>query len=114
MKPDSALTCEKGNEPNPSVVIRRKLQLALTFLKSRDLEQANAVLKEVIRIDPENADALHLLGMIAHDSGKSDTAVDLIRRAVSLDPIQPMFYNNLGNVFLSQGDLDSAAACFQD
>jgi protein O-GlcNAc transferase len=93
--------------------IQRELQLALKRYESGDLKKAESIFEKILKIDPENADALHLLGMIAYQSGKSDRAINLIRRAVSSNSAQPMLYNNLGYVFLAEGDLGDAVVCFK-
>jgi|TARA_Y100000031_G_C8111095_1_gene333503 Tfp pilus assembly protein PilF len=41
--------------------------------------------------------ALHLLGVIANQVGKHDTAIDLITRALAIKPDYAKTHNNLGN-----------------
>ena len=44
--------------------------------------------ERILESDPGHPDVLHLSGVIAHHSGKSDTAIDLISRAIQIDPEQ--------------------------
>ena len=93
--------------------IQSLLQLAVKHQQDGDLTNAEMLYKKILRIDPENADALHLLGLVGHQSGKLDLAITLINRAISIDPGQPEIYNNLGNVYLTERDLVRAENCFQ-
>ncbi len=60
-----------------------------------------------------DADALHLRGVIAHRAGRHELAADLIRRAVALEPKNPSFHHNLGNVLQIMGKFAEAAVCFK-
>jgi protein O-GlcNAc transferase len=62
--------------------------------------------------DPRHADALHFLGVLAHQVGHNDKAVDLIGRAIAQNGQVPAFHNNLGNAFKAQGKLQEAAASY--
>ena len=77
---------DNGLEPTRTFEAQKNLTLAVKLYRAGDSQKAEVFFNKVLEIDPENADALHLLGMIAYDSGKTDKAVDLIRRAGSLDP----------------------------
>ena len=76
------------------------------------LEDAQNLYAEILKIDPNHPDALHLLGLIAHQSDKNDLAADLITRAIDIDPDQALFHCNLGNVLTSSGDLKRAIASY--
>lgn len=56
---------------------------------------------------------MHFLGVIAHQTGKSGIAIDLINKAVQNDPNNPVYYNNLGYVLKDQGKLSEAITCFR-
>ena len=59
--------------------------------KTREAERAyRSILKE----QPNNADALHLLGILAIQVGKNQPAADLIERAIKVDGKRPEFYIN--------------------
>jgi len=54
---------------------------------------------QILRISPRNADALHLTGVLANQKGENATALDLIKKAVHIFPQNPIYHNNLGNVY---------------
>jgi cytochrome c-type biogenesis protein CcmH/NrfG len=47
-----------------------------------DLARADALYRRVLAVDPEHPDALHLHGVVAHQRGRHQAAVEHIRRAV--------------------------------
>jgi tetratricopeptide (TPR) repeat protein len=75
--------------------------------------EAEALYRRILDSDPNQADALHLLGMIYYERGLNDAAARLIARAVELRPDISMFHNNLGNVLLAQGRPAEALLCFE-
>jgi predicted O-linked N-acetylglucosamine transferase (SPINDLY family) len=78
------------------------------------LPQAEQLYRQILAHQPQHADAMHQLGLIAYQVGQSDIAVDLIRRAIALNPNLPEPHSNLGNIFTDKGQLDEAiAACRQ-
>jgi predicted TPR repeat methyltransferase len=76
------------------------------------LEEAQAGYRKVLQLQPEHADALHMLGVIAYQGGQHDEALSLILRAGKLMPPNAGVYTNLGNVLQARGQLEEAAAAF--
>ncbi len=60
--------------------------LALQHHQAGRLADAEALYRQILSEQPNDLDALHLLGVIAYQTGRNDVAVDLIRRAIDLDP----------------------------
>ncbi len=78
------------------------------------LAEAEACYRRVLAGQPDHADALHLLGVIAHQVGRHDLAVELIRQAIKRDGRNPVYFSNLGVALKAQGRLDEVvAACRQ-
>lgn len=86
------------------------MQHALDHHRAGRLAEAEALYRQVLQQQPDHADALHNLGLLAHQVGRHDVALDLIRRALVLCPAAPHYHLNLGQVWLSMGKLDEAAA----
>lgn len=72
------------------------LQQAVALHQRGSLAQAETLYGEVLRRDPANFDALHLLGVIARQAGACDEAVRLIGEAVAIDADQAIAHCNLG------------------
>jgi protein O-GlcNAc transferase len=72
------------------------------------LAEAERIYQDVLRIDPRQPTALHLLGVIAHQAGNNDVAIGLIGEALLIDPDYADAHNNLGNAFQVLGRLGEA------
>ena len=68
--------------------------------------------RQGLNLDPNNPDALNVLGILCQQEGQTKEAVQYLRRAVELRPNTADFVNNLGIVELEQGDLEAAASAF--
>jgi len=97
---------------NSSPLISRIFQTASEHFQAGRLLDAENAYKLVLQSIPEHPDALHYLGIISHQSGKGDDAVELIKRAINSKPSAPM-YCNLGIVLQSRGNFDDAIANYQ-
>ena len=113
MQQSIASTSGEGEGATHSSIIQNHLQLAVKLHQNGELTKAETLYSEILKIDPENADALHLLGVVVHHFAKPDLAITLIERAISIDSGQSVFYNNLGNVFLTEKNLGEAENFFQ-
>ena len=67
----------------------------------------------MLGIDPQNADALHLLGVSVYQSEQYDIAINLITQAIQIDSTKPLFFTNLGNAFQKQGKLEKSVQVYQ-
>ena len=92
----------------------RALQIAAALHRAGDLAGAQALYREVLERDPDNPDALHLLGVIASQQGNHDDARELIGRAISRQGRTAAFHASLGRVFRQLGRAREAEACFRD
>jgi len=97
----------------PEVVDSAILERALEHHRAGRLPEADLLYRDLLARDPNCADALHLLGVVAHQTGRHESAVELMRRAATLAPDNPAIYSNLGNLFNEQGQLDEAQTCLE-
>jgi Tfp pilus assembly protein PilF len=67
---------------------------------------------KILASEPNHADAVHLLGVIAHQFGRHELAVELIRQAIQQNG-KPDYFFSLGNVFHSHGKLDETVAAYR-
>jgi Flp pilus assembly protein TadD len=76
------------------------------------LDEADQGYRAVLAEAPWHPVALHLAGVVAQQRGRHAEAVDLISRAIGLDPRPPEFHLNLGTALQSQGLFAAAEQCF--
>ena len=68
-----------------------RLQEGISLHQEGKLDQAELIYQQILQVNPENAEVLHLLGMIAYQVEKYDLAVNLINQAIEIDNSQPVF-----------------------
>ena len=62
----------------------------------------------VLAADPQRAEAWHLSGLLAHQTGHSEEALNYLQRAIELDADNPEFYCNLSAISLALGAPETA------
>lgn len=126
----------------------QKLQDAMDHQGKGENEQAHKIVKEVLRDEPDNVNALHVMGGLlnvdkAHndaeavlrravelapdfavawstlavslkEQSKYAEAVDCMEKAISLDPMNPEWHHNLGNIYLTSGNEEKALGAFRE
>jgi predicted TPR repeat methyltransferase len=93
--------------------IEDAVKAAIDLHKRGYLSEASIIYDEILEIAPESADALHYKGLIQHQLGESEIAIELIRRALKLAPVYPDALNNLGNILRESGHLEDARDCYR-
>ena len=77
------------------------------------LDQAARIYDEVLAADPQQPDALHLLGAVDAQRGRYEPAIERIRAAIALAPRQAQYWNNLGIALQGKGEIAEAEAAYQ-
>jgi tetratricopeptide (TPR) repeat protein len=93
--------------------ISEALAIAIQHHQAGRLQAAEQIYRQILQAEPTQADAIHLLGVIAYQVGKHELAVEYIGRAIGLKGNVADFHNNLGNALKNQGKLDEAIACYR-
>jgi Tfp pilus assembly protein PilF len=86
---------------------------ALRHHQAGRLAQAERIYRQILAIDFQHADSLHLLGMIELQAGRHEAAGEMIRQAIAIDDRQAAYHSNLGTVLQGQGKLDEATARYR-
>jgi protein O-GlcNAc transferase len=97
----------------PELRADQAFALALEHHRAGRLAEAERGYRAILQIQPEHADSLNLLGLIAMQTGNLDHAFTLVQRAVTLRPDAPLCRNNLGQVLERLGRDDEAAHCYE-
>jgi len=75
------------------------LAKALSLHQEGKLDEASALYRKILALNPRNADALHLLGVIELQRKNPSAAIELIDRAIEIDPNNAVFFSNRGLAF---------------
>ena len=67
------------------LTMQRALDLAVEHHKAWDLPRAENIYNQILESDPDQPQALHLLGVIAHQAGQNEKAIDFISKAIVLN-----------------------------
>src|SRR3984885_8154645 len=92
----------------------QKAARAATLIQTGKLDEAEALLWDVLTRHPENAEALNLLGSIRIQQKRFAEAETLLRRAISLAPNLLPAYMNLARLFHAQAETDKEIAALLD
>ena len=87
-----------------------QLQQALELHGRGNLDQAAALYVNVLAVQPDNYNALHMLGILRFQQGRCADAVEHIGAAVKLVSTDPMSWSNLGTALERLGRYEEALA----
>lgn len=74
---------------------------------------AEDLYRQLLRLQPENADLVHLLGILAFNTNRQDEGRALIERSVAMNPGMARYHSNLGSLLVDLREYDRAVACFE-
>jgi tetratricopeptide (TPR) repeat protein len=70
---------------------------------------AERTMRQLIDVDPANAEALNYLGYLLANQGRQlDEAIRLVQRALDADPGNPSYLDSLGWAYFHRGDMEQA------
>lgn len=93
--------------------IDKVLKDAIQRHRGGDLAHAEATYEYVLKKDPNNHEALHFMGVLKHQRGDSDGALELIDKALELSPDYVDARNNRGNIHKHNARLEAAEADYR-
>ena len=86
-----------------------QLSLADLYNNAGRKTDAERTIRQLVAIEPGNADALNYLGYLLADSGRQlDEAIRFVRRALDIEPNNPNYLDSLGWAYYRRGDYDEA------
>lgn len=88
--------------------IQADIQRALTLAHQDRDEEALQVTREILEIDPERAEVLHLRGDILFRLSRNEEAIEALNRARTLAPWMGRPIRTLSRIYLERGDASKA------
>lgn len=95
------------------MITAEALAHALQLHRAGALAEAEQLYLQILLAQPDHGDVLHLLGVLAYQTGRLDEAADRIGKALAVRPAFPEALGSLGNVLKRQGRLDDAIDCLR-
>ncbi|MCH2550136.1 MAG: tetratricopeptide repeat protein [Alphaproteobacteria bacterium] len=92
--------------------IKEALDVAVEHHNAGRLSEADNIYRLVLNKLPNQHIALNLSGLILHQTGKSEMAVDQIKKAIDSNPKYTHAYNNLGTILMDLNRFEEAAQNF--
>lgn len=95
------------------MTVSEAFKFALQKHQEGNLAEAEQIYQKILAIQPDHADSLHLLGVIAQQMGKYDVGADMIRKAIALEPNTSIFYSNLGIALFKMNRFSEAVDAYR-
>ena len=93
--------------------IRQALEAAVSLHRAGRFQAAETAYREILEREAGNPDALHLLGVLAAQTGEPDRAAELIRRAIRVFPASAEFHANHALALRKAGRLVEAVPAYR-
>jgi protein O-GlcNAc transferase len=88
------------------------LEDALSLHEQGRLTEAAALYRKMLAQNPGDAGALHLLGVVEYQRNNPAAAIELIGRAIRINPRNAIFFSNLGLAYRALGRVEEALASY--
>jgi tetratricopeptide (TPR) repeat protein len=89
------------------------LSNAIAHHQRGELEPAERIYRAILSEQPEDPEALQLLGVVLLQRGHPQQAIQLIERAIALVPSIAAYHANLAEAYRAVGQAQHAIACLQ-
>ncbi|MCB0153308.1 MAG: tetratricopeptide repeat protein [Anaerolineae bacterium] len=99
--------------PQPPAAASEILPQAFALHRAGDLDRAEALYRQILDSTPDRAEALHLFGLLLHQRGQSQQAIEQIQQAISRDSSTALYYSSLALVYTDLNDIEQAIINYQ-
>ncbi|OYY59115.1 MAG: hypothetical protein B7Y05_07100 [Polynucleobacter sp. 24-46-87] len=89
------------------------LDQVLHYLRAGNLESAELLLKQIIKVKSNHSEALRLHSVIYSQKGENKLALEIIQKAITADKRNGIAYSNQGNIQLKLGMTLEAVASYE-
>lgn len=99
-----------GAAANSQVNVPALMQSATQHHNAGLLHEAERLYKQILQVQPHHPDALHLIGLLAAQTGRLEEAIVLASAAIALHPAAPDYFNTLAAALIAKGRFERAEA----
>ena len=94
--------------------LENKLQKARLRIEEARFDKAEEIIKQVLKKEPDNADALELMGDIYHEQLDYKLAIETWEKVKAAQPDRLTIYSRLGKLYNKVSRFDKAAHTFRE
>ena len=84
------------------------LEQAVSFHDSGNLHEASKLYQSILALEPNHAEALHRVSLLAKAAKKIDVSLAYLDKAIALQPDQAHFYLSRGTILDDAGEIEQA------
>ena len=94
-------------------LVEKAISQAFNKFKDKEFDIAEVILLQVLKIDSESIGALHLLGMIHHESKNYNQSIDFFKKVLLIEPNNYENLNNLSLSYSEKGQFEDSIECLK-
>jgi len=112
-KPEDALSLYDSAISSDPLYVEPYMNITRMFIEMREFSSAEPYVRKILEIEPDNAEALNLLGVIASVTERPEEAVKHFQNAIKSDANQYLVLSNLGTALRNIGYKKRAIIAFE-
>jgi len=94
--------------PDIDKLKKEAIDSAMRLYQENRTVEAEIVLNQLMKVDPENVDGMEFLGLVKHRQGKYEEAIAWFEKELVIDEKRPNTHNNLSLCYASLQEYDKA------
>jgi tetratricopeptide (TPR) repeat protein len=102
----------KKKESESEGLVREWMDAGFSLLQEGDSLGAQKLFEKILNVQPNNSDALYLLGVILSNQGELTQSTTLLKKAITADSSIASYHLTLANVFAQTGNTDESLVCY--
>jgi tetratricopeptide (TPR) repeat protein len=95
-------------EPTTAEILQKALQMALVAHRAGKLEDAAALYRSILEVQPQHSDANHNLGVLAVSLNQAEAALPFFKTALKANPSQGQFWLSYIDALIKTNQIESA------
>ena len=104
----------RSHPPRPAGNEHQDFKVAIRHHEAGRLARAESIYRNILQDNPQDGEALRMLGLLAYQTGNRDQATMLIAKAIGINGDDAAAYFHLGNILHDEGRPDEAVAAYRD
>lgn len=98
---------------DPGADCQAALEAAIAIHRAGRIDEAEPTYRRILAEQPDNAEALHMLGVVHLQKQLLNDALSLFKEAISRNGDDARYHNNLGNALMGLGRREEAISAFR-